>query len=174
MKAMNDYDVAVFRTKLNKFYLEAEEFLKNAPDESECSKAENEFYAELANLVNVFPDFLNDIGADMPNTQIDFLYRDASNYKKWNTVIVKGKMTDDMIESIIDSLEDGEYFIPEQVGLPVERFENFTEDDHMYCELDKFGFSYVADAPTEDLDIETLCNRFKECKGKWDPTIGMP
>lgn len=71
----------------------------------------------------------------MSNTKISFLYRDGSNYKSYNSVIVAGTFTDDEINQILDCLDSGDYFIPEQIGFPVERFGSITEDDHCWCEL---------------------------------------
>lgn len=52
------------------------------------------------------------------NTCISYLYRDACNYKIHNEVIINGVLTSAQIDSIMDCLLDGEYFIPSQVGLP--------------------------------------------------------
>lgn len=65
----------------------------------------------------------------MSNTKINFLYRDGSNYKKNNSVVIAGTFTDDEINQILDCLDGGGYFIPEQIGFPVERFGRITEDD---------------------------------------------
>lgn len=46
--------------KCRKLYELAEEIVRNAPDESECTDAENEFFAECANIVNCYPDFVAD------------------------------------------------------------------------------------------------------------------
>lgn len=66
------------------------------------------------------------------NTKIEYLYRDASNWKRWNTVIVKGVITTEQVGVIMDCLHDGEYFIPQQIGLPEVRFETQNEDDHCW------------------------------------------
>lgn len=43
-----------------KLYELAEAIAGDAPDESECTDAENEFFAECANIVNCYPDFAAD------------------------------------------------------------------------------------------------------------------
>ena len=48
--------------KCKQIYKLCEEIAYEAPDETECSDAENEFYAECANIVNCFPDFLAEFG----------------------------------------------------------------------------------------------------------------
>ncbi len=103
------------------------------------------------------------------NTEIHFLYRDASNYKKYNTVVVAGAINAAQIERIRVSLNEGEYFIPEQIGLPCERFDDVTWDDHCWCELDPEYDIAPTDADvTVDLTVEELVKAFEAAAGKWD------
>ena len=51
------------------------------------------------------------------NTEILYSYRDASNYKTHRYEILEGKINNEQIYAIISCLEDGELFIPSQVGL---------------------------------------------------------
>lgn len=88
------------------------------------------------------------------NTKMTYLYRDASNYKKCNEVVVLDEFTDDDVNRIVATLQDGEYFIPENVGLECERFAEWTEDDHPYCELNEDDFELTDEAPTELWDGE--------------------
>jgi len=60
------------------------------------------------------------------NTKIEYLYRDASNYKVYNECVVKGIVTAEQRKEIVDCLNEGEYFIPSQVGLPEKRFDDWT------------------------------------------------
>ena len=57
------------------------------------------------------------------NTRITYLYRDADNYKTLNEVVIQGTFTDEEIDEMMAVCDQGEYFIPRQVGLPEERFE---------------------------------------------------
>ena len=100
----------------------------------------------------------------MSNTRIEFLYRDASNYKAYNSVVVSGTFTDEQINQIIDSLEDGMYFIPEQIGFPVERFGSITEDDHCWCELTAFDFETTDDEPTLKMSANEVLKAFLAAK----------
>lgn len=105
----------------------------------------------------------------MKNTKMQFLYRDASNYKTWNEVIVKGEISDEQIQRIVSSLEEGLYFIPEQLSLPIERFDYLTSDDHCYCELSADDFSLTSDSCTLDMDVNELVASFeKAAKDGWD------
>ena len=107
----------------------------------------------------------------MKNTQIDYLYRDACNYKNRNIVVVKGEITKKQIETIIDCLVGGELFIPSQVGLSEARFDKWTEDDHCWFELDEDGFEITELKATENITVEELVSNFIRMKNKWDDTI---
>lgn len=104
----------------------------------------------------------------MSNTKISFLYRDGSNYKSYNSVIVSGTFTDNEINQILDCLDRGEYFIPEQIGFPVERFGSITEDDHCWCELTSFDFETTDDEPTLEMSADEVQKAFMAAKDHWD------
>lgn len=105
------------------------------------------------------------------NTRISYLYRDACNYKTHNEVVIKGEFEPGEEEEILDCLFEGEYFIPEQVGLPVTRFGSVTEDDHVWCELEE-GFATKTDDPaTVDVTAVELYNAFCAADGEWDETL---
>lgn len=105
------------------------------------------------------------------NTQIYYLYRDASNYKNMNWQVVSGTLTDEQIEKITESMDGGEYFIPRQVGLPEERFEKITEDDHCWFEISRI---FKTDSePTLELTAEELYQNFINASGNWNETDWM-
>lgn len=60
------------------------------------------------------------------NTKIHYLYRDADNYKVHNSCVIKGVLTPEQINVILSCCDAGEYFIPNQVGLPERKFEKLT------------------------------------------------
>ena len=73
------------------------------------------------------------------NTLLEYLYRDASNYKQHGSVVLQGGIS---LKDIRPLLIDGEYFIPSQAGLPDlqhrfkdQGFEYPTEDDHAWHEI---------------------------------------
>ena len=147
----------------------AETVIGDAPNEDECTDAENEVYAELANFVNEYPDYLAEHPLNTTtNTEIEYLYRDASNYKTWNAQVLAGTLTSEQKETMIFLLEDGEYFIPEQVGLDIERPGDINEDDHCYCELDIDGITETEKKPTTTLTAQELYENFMKTGGKWD------
>ena len=51
----------------------------------------------------------------------EYLYRDASNYKQFNAIRLTGTVSDETLKRLRDSL-DGDWFIPEQVGLEALQF----------------------------------------------------
>ena len=95
---------------------------------------------------------------EKPNTRIDYLYRDADNYKMPNSVVVKGLLSEDQKKIIMSSLQDGEFFIPSQVGLPETRVDEFwdRESDHVFFELDEDSFTETDEEPTVAVTAENL------------------
>ena len=72
------------------------------------------------------------------NIRFNYLYRDASNYKKHNAEVFSNKANIPIaeIDTIIRSvLIDGEWFYNEKWGLPDLHFNNWDEDiDHHWHE----------------------------------------
>lgn len=106
------------------------------------------------------------------NTKILYLYRDGSNYKMLNEVVVAGTFDETQIYIIMECLEAGEYFIPRQVGLPEKRFGEWTEDDHCWFELSREGFVETDAAPNIGLYAGEIVKRFLEAKGNWKKGTG--
>ncbi|MPY72483.1 MAG: hypothetical protein GEU92_20800 [Alphaproteobacteria bacterium] len=90
------------------------------------------------------------------NTEFSYIYRDASNYKFYKSVIISGKLK---LCDIQEYLFDEEFFVPELVGLESLVPDVKNEDDHILhgifslCETKK---------PAGVLRAETLVHRFKE------------
>lgn len=101
------------------------------------------------------------------NTKIVYLYRDACNYKVLNKAVIRGELSEEDQKTILSCLEDGEYFIPSQVGLDEERFGSWTEDDHCWFELEP-GFAEPTNAAPGNLTCEQLVSNFLAAKGNWD------
>lgn len=100
------------------------------------------------------------------NTRINYLYRDADNYKKYQSVIVKGEFTSCQILEMESLLNEGMYFIPRQVGLPEVRFPEPSSADHCWFEWE--GTETTADDPTEEITAAELYKNFEKVAGKWD------
>lgn len=99
----------------------------------------------------------------MLNTELSYTYRDSSNYKQCETLILVGKISQINIEIIISKLIDGQFFIPEQVGLSAlqKRFAVLNTDDHPYHELLRENIRLVESEPTTMLTIDELVERFR-------------
>lgn len=126
--------------------------------------------AELIKLFLEYADKLSKI-KDEPverNTMLNYMYRDAANWKTWNSVILKGEMTDEMFNEMCECCEDGhEMFVPEQLGLDLIRDWYVTADDGPYAELS--DFEIVSKKPTTDMTVEELLDRFRKAKSNWHP-----
>lgn len=96
------------------------------------------------------------------NTLISYLYRDASNYKVWNACVIPGLITQEQIKQIMQTLVDGENFIPSLVGMPESRFDSWTEDDTDWFELYESSFTPVDQDATLDIPPDELVARFRK------------
>lgn len=102
------------------------------------------------------------------NTKINYLYRDASNYKVYHDEVVAGEISEEQKAAILDSLDCGEYFIPGAVGLPGGQFEVFEPmEDHPWFELEREAFKETHEAPTVEMTTAELAESFAKCKGRW-------
>jgi hypothetical protein len=101
--------------------------------------------------------------AKKTNTRIDYLYRDASNWKYGGNVIVAGKLT---FNDLLPYLDEDTYFCPKDVGLP-HPGENApswpSSDDHVFCELTDLDLAPTSDPVTDvNLTAQELLARFKK------------
>jgi hypothetical protein len=100
------------------------------------------------------------------NTRIAYLYRDTSNYKQSESIIVQDKMT---FAEVASYLDEGEYFILGHVGLEdlQHRFgKKLTLDGHHWHELNEGDFEPTDDTPTHSMTAEELLERFQTVT--WD------
>lgn len=104
------------------------------------------------------------------NTRITYLYRDADNYKMPNEVVIIGTFTDEEIDEIMSICDQGEYFIPRQVGLPEERFEKLDpQSDHCWFELSRDDFETTDDYCSEPIAAEEVLAAFRRVRDTgWD------
>lgn len=104
------------------------------------------------------------------NTKIHYLYRDGSNHKQGETVVVEGEVTFDDFQPHLD---EGQYFIPGQLGLPMPQakfasagYAFPTEDDHPFCEIDSDDFELTDDEPTVEVTAAELIEAITDIE--WD------
>lgn len=106
------------------------------------------------------------------NTRIEYLYRDADNYKVRNECVIRGEMTKEQEKRIIDSLDEETYFVPACVGMPEEKFGSETEADHPWFEWR--GIEPTDRKPTLDIDAEELTARFEKAGNGWQEVRTAP
>lgn len=91
----------------------------------------------------------------MSQTQdvLHYMYRDASNYKAAGKVVLSRPLRGREKEELMESLQEGLYFIPEQVGLPPcsKLWEEYgvSEDDHPWHEC----YGVREEVPEEGMPI---------------------
>ena len=100
-----------------------------------------------------------------PNTAITYLYRDASNYKYRETVVVAGPVRFADLQPFLDAdAGDGNGFCPVDVGLPHPGVQGEgwpNEDDHCWCELAEDDFEPTDLAPTHG-SATALIEKFRK------------
>lgn len=113
------------------------------------------------------------------NTRINYLYRDACNYKLFAREIIEGRITPEQIDRIKKSLIDGEYFDPAQVGLRVLRFSDHgcADDPEIDGPLHEWLMEteeYTSKAPSINMTVEELVKRFEQAHASaWDGLDGI-
>jgi len=97
------------------------------------------------------------------NTKIEYLYRDAENYKLWDEVIVEGHLT---IEQLEPFYHEGEFFIPSVVGLNDLQSEPLTVNDHIWHTIELV--ETTDKSPTSNISAEKLLSNFADAaKNDW-------
>lgn len=106
-----------------------------------------------------------------------YLYRDASNYKAWGSLLLVGEAREADTAKLVAVLSDQEFFIAEQVGVrplydELWRYSDGpNDDDHVWHTFDGFH------APLEQAlllpvwgTVSELVGRFSAIE-KWDETL---
>lgn len=101
------------------------------------------------------------------NTEMTYLTRSSENYKSVYSIVIEGLITDDQQKAILGSLMDGEFFVPEAIGLDAPRSFPFDDTDSMFWELNTKDFRPTNQEPTTLMTMEQLVNAFISYKGKW-------
>jgi hypothetical protein len=99
--------------------------------------------------------------------ELEYLYRDASNFKIWGRAILSGALS---IRDLQPHLYEGEFFLPELVGLCRLTPATMTNDDHPWHELG--GVQSVSSGESL-MGAGELVSRFKLQSsltwGQWTP-----
>ncbi len=101
----------------------------------------------------------------------EYLYRDASNYKVWGTLVLRGTATEFDLEVLATQCESDKSFIPEQLGIPplyaeLWEFSNGPNiDDHVW-----HTFYALRPATEEDIKepifdtVKSFISKFRSVK----------
>jgi hypothetical protein len=108
----------------------------------------------------------------------EYLYRDASNYKVGGEILLTGTPSQNDIDALRASLESGEYFVAEQVGIPVLYKELWdlsggpTIDDHALHEFVALRVAREDERKSLKLfgDLPSLFKTFQAVT-KWDYSL---
>lgn len=108
----------------------------------------------------------------------EYIYRDASNYKVGGDVLLTGVPLPDDIDALRASLESGEYFVAEQVGIPALYQELWdlsggpTSDDHALHEFVALRVANEDERQSLKLfgDLPSLLKTFQAVT-KWDYSL---
>ena len=107
---------------------------------------------------------------------LEYLYRDAGNWKTHGAVLLRGKVRD-AGAAIRSCLEQGEFFVPEQVLLPALHPQHWRDHDDGPNDLDHafHEFAELREAREEDLlslspcgSLVQLVSLFVAARGRWD------
>ena len=93
-------------------------------------------------------------------TKIDYVYRDASNYKIWGSIAVSGELS---LVQVRPFLFDLQYFIPDEVGLTRLTPRELLSDDHElheFVEFSKVKLDFC------ELSAEQLLKNFEAASSK--------
>ena len=108
----------------------------------------------------------------MQNTKISYMYRDASNYKVHEEVILEGTMTEEQWQKIREHLYDGEFFIPDVLGMEGLQWklgEYDEEEDHCYHELTGYEPTDKRSCGTSVQTVEKFVETFLSMdQKKWE------
>lgn len=103
------------------------------------------------------------------NTEISVMYRDGYNYKQHGYVVVAG-YDESLVARLRDSLDEDEYFIPEEVGFPnlLDYWESHYEDaDHVWHEVE--GIEPVEYKVNDSRTLEEVVVAFETAAAKGWP-----
>ena len=100
----------------------------------------------------------------------------ASSMKQNPTVfspweyVNNGILSKEQQETILSCLEDGEDFIPQLVGMPERRFEEWDEEeDHSFFEMNADSFETTTECCDISSTPQELVDQFLARKNHWNP-----
>lgn len=112
---------------------------------------------------------------------LEYLYRDADNFKAYGGILLTGNVAENYVSQIESLLESGEYFVAEQVGIPVLysglwKFSNGpTSADHAFHEFIKIRHAVDSEIKTIEYwgTTTSLLDAFRKVSKKWDCLLSV-
>jgi hypothetical protein len=112
-------------------------------------------------------------------TRFNYRYRDAHNFKVEKSLYFIGAINDAEVAILKAGLFDGEWFVPEQVGLPPLQAELFqfskgpTDADHALHELVSIEGQNEIEAGglLSSISMSELLSRFNKAAFTWDVSL---
>lgn len=113
------------------------------------------------------------------HTVFEYLYRDASNFRKQGSLLLDGQAAEADVETVRARLDAGTYFVAEQVGVPSLRAVlaaetgGLTDDDHSFHEFVALRPATAREVTTLPLHgtVRDLVSRFDAAR-EWDLWLG--
>ncbi|WP_033074561.1 hypothetical protein [Sphingopyxis sp. MWB1] len=97
-------------------------------------------------------------------TLFEYLYRDADNHKAFGQVALAGRASPETWHRAFQKLDDGRYFIAEQLGLPSLCGRLYRWDQASPTDADHCWHEYVSVSILEDHDLPAAILQFGEIK----------
>ncbi len=98
------------------------------------------------------------------NTLITYQYRDASNYKQFDTVIIHGQFS---LSDIEEYLYENEFFIPSEIGFKDLQPEILNQDDHIWHEI--LEINHTHEKPTANISADEIISNFRRASlAEWN------
>lgn len=119
------------------------------PIDPDASESNPESRQEIA--LPIVEDIEIDLSGEGPNTLLDYMYRDANNFKQFRSCVLSGRISRDGVLNILTNLFYYKLFIPSQVGLADLQGllgTPWTEDDLAMHELQ--SIKYTSEPATKD------------------------
>lgn len=110
-------------------------------------------------------------------TIFEYCYRDAGNFKAFGTILLNGTVSSGLEAQVRSTLQDGEFFIAEQIGVPplYDQLYKWSggpiETDHCWHEFLGFKETDEADSGSESAGtVAEFALRFTSVV-QWDGTL---
>ena len=112
---------------------------------------------------------------------MEYLYLDADNFKAFGQILLSGNVTENYVSEIESTLEFGECFVAEQVGIPPLCFQLWefsngpTISDHAFHEFLKIRRATDGEIKSMDLwgTTDKLMKSFCAARQQWDCSLSV-